>query len=46
MEDFLNGNGKPCMNCESYAATDEFVHFCSAECMDEYNGEGEFAEDE
>ena len=35
----------PCANCESDPQRAEFGMFCSQGSWDEYNGEGEYAED-
>lgn len=44
--DHMGGCGfgsRPCANCESEPQS--YGIFCSRECWDEYNGEGEYAED-
>jgi len=47
--DHMGGCGfgsSPCCNCESEPQNwERHGMFCSQECRDEYNGEGEFAED-
>lgn len=45
MDEFFDYvSGRPCANCESAPAVDGDL-FCSKECRDEYEGEGEYAED-
>jgi hypothetical protein len=46
--DHMGGCGfgsRPCANCESEPVDPEFGYTCSQDCWDEYNGEGEYAED-
>jgi len=46
--DAMGGCGfgsRPCANCESEPVDPEFGYTCSQGCWDEFNGEGEYAED-
>lgn len=48
MPEYWGGCGygsRPCGNCESEPQQDDSL-FCSEECQDEYNGTGDFAENE
>lgn len=47
MPEYWGGCGygsRPCANCEDEPQTNGTA-FCSDECADEFNGEGQFAED-